>query len=86
MPIEEIRQKLTNEKLIIGAERTLKALRKNKLEKIWLAKNPKPEIKEEITRYAQINKTTVETLKETNEDLGIVCKKQHAISVISLLK
>lgn len=84
--IDEIRKQLENEKLLIGSERTIKALRKDEIEKIWLAKNPKPEVKEEIEHFKELQGTKVETLDVTNEELGVLCKKQHSISVIGLKK
>ncbi|MCF7866182.1 ribosomal L7Ae/L30e/S12e/Gadd45 family protein [Candidatus Woesearchaeota archaeon] len=86
MPSDEIRKLLENENLIIGTERTLKALRKGELQKIWVVSNPNPTTQKDIEHYKKITGVEVETLKENNEELGILCKKQHSISVISLKK
>ena len=86
MPAEEIKKQLENENLIIGTERTLKALRKGELQKIWIVSNIKTETKKDIDHYQKITGVEIEQLKENNEELGIICKKQHNISVISIKK
>lgn len=82
--ISEIKKLLDSESLIIGSERALKALRANELKKIYLATNPKVEVKEDILAYANLANVEIVELDIPNDELGVACKKPFAISVIGL--
>lgn len=82
----EIKKLLTSERLIIGAERTLKALRQGTLEKIYLSSNPAPQVKNDLERYTSLGGTEKVELDVPNDELGTLCKKPFPISVIGLKK
>jgi large subunit ribosomal protein L30e len=85
MTLQEIKKNLDNDNLIIGYDKTLKNLKLGKISKVYLSVNCPDEIKEDVKRYANINKTDVEILKKNNEDLGVLCKKPFSISVLSIV-
>lgn len=85
-PLEEIKKNLGKEKMLIGQNRVIKNIRHGKVEKVFLASNCKPKTREDIEYYCELSKTPFTILKIPNDELGIVCKKQHAISVLCLLK
>jgi large subunit ribosomal protein L30e len=82
----EIRALLADNKLIIGTERTLKLLKQGKLKQVFLAANCADSTKEDILHYSKLTKTTVKELAYPSEELGVVCKKLHSISVLGVLK
>ena len=82
--VEEIKKLLGTEKLLLGTERTMKALRSGTLEKIFVAANANPKIVEDIEHYKDIAKIELVKLKESNEELGTICKKSFSISVIGV--
>jgi ribosomal protein L30E len=84
--LEEIKRLVKDKRLIIGTENTLKKLRVKRLEKVWLASNTSPKVKEEIEKFANMVGIQVITLPMPNDDLGTLCKKQFSVSVLSLLK
>ncbi|MCC7574125.1 ribosomal L7Ae/L30e/S12e/Gadd45 family protein [Candidatus Woesearchaeota archaeon] len=84
--MNELKKLLESEKLIIGKERTMKLLKKGELQKVFIAKNLDEETKEDITRYAELNKTELEVLKINNDELGTFCRKPFSIAVIGLQK
>lgn len=86
MSEQEIRKNLGTEKLILGTERTMKALKKEEVKKIFLAKNINEETKKDIEYYAELTGIEKEELEMTNEELGTMCKQQFSISVIGLKK
>jgi len=86
MSIVDIKKLLDKGKLVFGADRTLKSLRKGLLEQVFLASNTKEELKESIEKYAGMGKVKIETLKIPNDELGTACKKPFSISVIGVLK
>ncbi|MEM4336860.1 MAG: ribosomal L7Ae/L30e/S12e/Gadd45 family protein [Candidatus Woesearchaeota archaeon] len=84
--IDDIRKLLNTKKLIIGTDRSMKNLKIGKLSKIYVSKNCPNNIKEDIKYYGGLAGTEVIELEETNEELGIACKKPFFISVVSVLK
>ena len=85
-PIEEIKKQLQSDKLIIGAEESIKALRNGKLAKAYLAVNTKEQIKEDLKRLAELSEVEVVELSIPNDELGTACKKPYPISVIGILQ
>lgn len=84
--VKEIRALLGSEKLLLGTQRTMKALRQGKIAKIYLASNADAKVVEDIEHYQGISGVEVEKLKETNEELGTICKKGFSVSVIGVMK
>jgi len=79
--VEEVK-KLTADKMIVGTDRTLKALREGKLSKIYISANCPDEVKNEINIF---DIETIE-LKVPNTELGTICKKPYVISILGVLK
>ncbi len=86
MDTNEIKKIIKSENLVIGSDVVLKLLRSNGLEAAYLASNAPEASAEDIKRYAELNKVTVETLEVPNDELGILCKKPFSISAIGLKK
>ena len=73
-------------KLIIGAELTLKGLKKGNVTKVFLAVNTDLDTKDDVKTYASMNGVEVVELDVTNEELGTVCQKPFSISVLGVKK
>ncbi|MFH1506591.1 MAG: ribosomal L7Ae/L30e/S12e/Gadd45 family protein [archaeon] len=86
MSIADIKKLLGKDKLLFGADRALKSLRKGLLEKVYIASNTKEETKKSIIDYAKLSGAKVEELKIPNDELGTACRKPFSISVIGVLK
>lgn len=84
--IGEVKKLLGSEKLILGTDRSMKELRNGTLEKIFIASNADSKVVEDINHYNKLVKFEIEVLKETNEELGTICKKPFSISIIGLKK
>lgn len=84
--LEEIRKNLGKEKMVIGQNETMKNLKLSKVEKVFLASNCKPSVRNDMEYYCKLNKIPLIILEIPNDELGIVCKKQFAISIICFLK
>ena len=69
---------------VFGKSRIIKFLRDGKLEEVFIAANF-PE-KQKIKNLAGLTETPVNILKQTNDELGALCKKPFAISIIGLIK
>ena len=84
--IDDIKKLLKTKKLVIGTGKSIKNLKTGKLSKVYVSKNCPKDIREDIKYYGSLSNTEVIELEETNEDIGIACKKPFFISVVSILK
>jgi large subunit ribosomal protein L30e len=80
--IEEIKKLSKEDKLIIGTDRVLKGLKIGKIKNVGLSSNCSSKTKEEISHYAELSKAKVTELEVPNDELGTLCKKPFAISVL----
>ena len=84
--LNEIKKLLDTGKLKFGADQALKLLRKGKAAKVWLSKNVDAGSLADIKHYAGLDKIEIVDLSQSNEELGTLCRKPFAISVISTAK
>ena len=83
---QTIRKLLGTEKLSIGTDRTLKALRRGELEQVILASNCAAETVTSIERDAALTGAEIVRMTENNDDLGVLCKKPFRIAVLGVKK
>ena len=74
------------EKAILGTERVLKQLRLGNLDRIFLASNCPSEVKKDLTINAGLVGATLIDLELSNEELGVLCKKNFFITVLGIVK
>jgi len=84
--LNDIKKELKKRKFVIGTKEVIKNLKVNKLEKIYIASNCNDNSKKELEYYSKLLKTPVITLKQPNDELGVICKKQYFISMLGILK
>ena len=84
--LSEIKKGLKERKLILGTSNTIKKLKVNKVNKVWLSSNVPKNVKDDISHYCSINNINIVQLKIPNDELGVLCKKQFSISVLSMVK
>ena len=79
MSLSRLKKELQNNKPVFGFERTIKNIKIGKTKIVFLAKNCPEDFKEKIKLY---NVEMIE-LKEESDELALICKRPHIISVIS---
>ena len=84
--MKELKKVLKDQKWIIGADKALKGLKSGKIDKLFIAKNCKPTIKEDLERYSKFANVPFYELDVPNTELGIMCKRQYSVSVLYTLK
>jgi large subunit ribosomal protein L30e len=84
--IAELKKLMKEKKLVIGADETKKGLRVGKFQKVYLASNCGDLLKSDIEHYASIGGVAVVGTNLQNTEMGDICKKPFAISVMGLLK
>ena len=79
MTMEKLKQELQNSKPIFGFERALKNIKQGKTKTVFLSSNCPREFKERIKLYG----VEIIELKEESDEVALVCKRPHSISVVS---
>ena len=82
----DIKKELKTRKIVIGTKEVMKNLKLNKIEKIYLASNCNDNSKKELEYYSKLLKIPIIMLKQPNDELGLICKKQYFISMLGVLK
>jgi large subunit ribosomal protein L30e len=85
-PVEEIKKAMESDTLLIGEKSVRKALQEGNVGKILLASNCSDDVEAELSSHSDIAGVEVLQLDMANEELGVVCKKPFAITVLGLRK
>jgi len=84
MSLDKLKQILKDKKkLTLGADETLKNIKLGKVHTIFLSKDCKPLIRDKILSNKNEGDLEIFELDVNAIDIGILCKKQFSISVIS---
>lgn len=73
-----------NNKVVLGSKVTEKLLKRNKVQKVYVASNCNELTFEKLKHYTSINKIDLVQLKIDNEELGQKLVKPFLISVVSV--
>lgn len=84
--LAEIKKMLKSGSLVIGTERTIKALKLGKAQKVLMSSNCPANVEKDISYYAGLSGTEFQKLDYPNDELGVLCKKPFSVSVLSMLK
>lgn len=84
-PTTTLITKVQEGKAVLGTDRVLKLLKARKLSSIIIAKNCPAKSKADIEYYAKLAQVPVTQAEQTNEELGIICKKNFFVSVAGIL-
>ncbi|MBW3019839.1 ribosomal L7Ae/L30e/S12e/Gadd45 family protein [Candidatus Woesearchaeota archaeon] len=79
-----IKKSMENDTLLIGFKEVKKGLVSNGLKQVYVASNTPESMLEDLDKLASISSVEVKTLKQANDELGIICKKPYFISVIGI--
>lgn len=81
--MKELRAALKDSKVVFGTELTLKQLKKGKVKMVYASSNCPKNVLDDLRHYCKIFNAVLKELKETNEELGVICKKPFSVSVLS---
>ena len=84
--IDEIKSKLDSNGLVFGLSEVKKALQQGKLSKIVMSSNLFDTDRDQIKHYGELSQIKLFNVKETNEELGLICKKSFNISIIGIMR
>jgi large subunit ribosomal protein L30e len=83
MSLEELRKAIKQQDLTYGTEQTLKNLKLSKVKVVFLASNCPQEVRDNVTHYAELANAKIMELEIPDEEVGVLCKKRHSVSVLS---
>jgi large subunit ribosomal protein L30e len=81
----EIKNLVRTGKFVMGARRSLKALLLGKAKAVVVADKILPIIEADVLHYAKLGGVPVVRYPGTSYELGLVCGRQHPVSVIAVL-
>ncbi len=81
----EIRQAVAAGNVIIGANKSLKILKRGGAKLVVVASNCSSEILADVKRYAEMGNVPVHVFDGDSEDLGLACGKPFLVSVLTIL-
>jgi len=84
MSVNELKKDLKEKNVIFGTERVIKLLKQGKLKKIFVCSNCEEFSLKRIKHYCKIGNIELYQLKESNEEIGVICKKPFSISVVGV--
>ncbi len=80
--IKNLKTKVQDGKAVIGTQEVLHALKNKTIGTVYIAKNCPAKARDDLMYYANLAGITCIELEYTNEELGILCKKNFFISVL----
>ncbi len=82
--VAELKKVLESKKAVIGTEETIKLIRQGKIMKVFLSSNCAPQAMDDIKRLCKINNVEIVELAQNNDEIGVLCRKPFAISVVGV--
>ena len=82
----ELRKVVKTPRIILGVRRTLANLKSGKIASVYVAKNAPQMIISDVEHFAKFSDAQVVKLDIESDELGIVCKRLHTVSVVGVLK
>ena len=86
MITDDIKKLANTDRLVVGTALTLKGLKQGLLERVYLTTNCPSGVQEDLNHYAKLSGAEVVQSGVENEELGIICKRRHAVSVLGVKK
>ena len=83
--VSEVKKLMVASKLVLGADETLKLLRQGRLARVYLSTKCSPQVKSDIELACKTAGIDVVELNQSSEEIGVLCKKPFAISVVGAL-
>ena len=84
--IENLRDAIKENKVVLGSKRTIKYLKLGKVKMIVVAGNCPDDITKDLEHYAKISGTELEKFDGTAKQLGVSCGKPFSIAALGITK
>jgi large subunit ribosomal protein L30e len=81
----ELRQAVSTGKVILGLDKTVKAVRSGKAKLAILASNCPPGLRGDVERYARLADVSVHIYQGDSASLGLACGKPFLVSAMAII-
>ncbi len=81
----EVKKLMGTSKLVLGSDETIKLLRQGKLARVFVSTNCSPQVKSDIEQACKVAGIDVVEINQSSDEIGVLCKKPFAISVVGVL-
>ena len=79
----ELKTALKDKNFTFGTNETLENLKQGKAKVVFLASNCPKDVKVKVEHYSKIANAKVIDLDIKDDEVGLLCKKRHNVSVLS---
>lgn len=80
--LKQLKSQLLSGKVVVGMDCVMKNLKSGVLKRIFIASNCRQDVREDLHHYAKLQDVEVVDVDLSNEELGILCKKNFMVSVV----
>lgn len=84
--LDLIKEAHKKEKVTIGYDSTLKALKAGEMSMVFASRNASKAMVDDLSQYSNLAQTQFSQLNVDSENLGIAVKKQFTVSVVGIRK
>ena len=84
--ISLIKKSLEAGKIIIGRDRVFKNLKLGNVSTVLVSSNCPEDFLNDVNHYSKVFKVEVTTLDVPNVELGVLCRKPFAVSMVAVIK
>ncbi|ANF22994.1 50S ribosomal protein L30e [Thermococcus piezophilus] len=81
----ELRKAEETGKIIMGAKKTIQYAKMGGAKMVIVAKNARPDIKEDIYYYAKLSGIPVYEFEGTSVELGMILGRPHTVSALAIV-
>lgn len=82
----DLKKVVKTPKLVLGARRSLMAMKAGNAVTLYVAKNAPKFIVDDVDHFSKFVDTKIVKLDIASDEFGIVCKRQHTVTVAAILK
>ena len=82
MSLIELKKALKEKDLVMGSRKIIGKLKNDKIKKVFISDNCREDVVRDVEYYSKIYKVEIYRIKKSNQELGTMCKKPFAISVL----
>ncbi len=83
--VAELQKLMEEKKVALGTDRTQKLLQQGKLAKVMVTRNCPQQLRDLIAHTCAVSNVEFVELQQSNEELGILCRKPFAISMLGVV-
>lgn len=83
---KEIRQAIATGRVFIGADKSLKALKRGQAKLVIVSTNCKPEFLADVQQHAKLANVQVHMFKGDSRELGLSCGKPFLVSILAVVE